>query len=172
MSVLTPTIPERGGLLAEAVASVRGQTYRHYEHLILEDTEGAGCAITVNRLAAAAQGRWLFILADDDLLLPSCLQAHLNGAEGADIVYSPPAVWGEDQTQFHGSPPGIPSASLIRTELWRTLNGYDERLPRTEDRDFYTRAMERGAVFNRVPGPTWLYRFWGGNKSRDHPPAP
>lgn len=172
ISVLTPTIPERTWMLLEARKSVLAQTYplQDYEHLVLEDTDHEGCAKTVNRLAARAHGDWLFILADDDLMLPACLMAHIQGCRGADIVYSPPIVWGEDGAQFCGEPPNIPSASLIKAALWRSLGGYNEDLGNSEDRDFYRRAMEKDAVFSRVNGqPTWLYRFWGGNKSRHLP---
>lgn len=167
--MVTPSIPERHELLVECVASVREQTLQtwQYEHLVLVDTEREGCSKTVNKAAAEARGDWIFLLADDDLLLPGCLKHHLAFSEQADIVYSPPLVWGEDYPQFHGSPPTIPSTCLIRAELWRTLNGYDERLGATEDRNLYERAIERYARFVRADQqPTWVYRFHGRNKSR------
>lgn len=167
VSVITPTIPERRGLLQECVASVRAQLFPDWEHLILCDDEHSGCATTVNDLARAAAGDWLFILADDDMLLPGCLREHLR--VGGDIVYSPPLVWGEDAAQFHGSPPAIPSASLIRMSLWRSLGGYNTDLARAEDREFYERADREQAVFTRVDHPCWVYRFHGANKSRSNP---
>ena len=167
VSVLTPTIPERRRLLRECEQSVWWQTFHGWEHLILEDTDRLGCAPTINRLAEAALGEWLFLLADDDLMLPGCLWAHLKLADGADVVYAPPLVWGEDAAQFHLSPPYIPSSSLIRAELWEKLGGYNDLMARTEDRDFYERAMAVGARFVRADThPCWVYRFHGGNKSR------
>lgn len=145
------------------------QTYplSDYEHLILEDKDREGCAKTVNHLAANARGDWLFLLADDDLMLPGCLMAHVQASRGADIVYAHPIVWGEDGAQFHGSPPHISSTALIKTSLWRRLGGYDEGFARTEDRDFYERAMASDAKFSWVGNqPCWMYRFHGGNKSR------
>jgi glycosyltransferase involved in cell wall biosynthesis len=164
VSVITPTVTERALLLRECKASVRSQTFPEWEHLILEDTERHGCSVTVNELVRAAAGEYLFLLADDDMLLPGCLEHHLR--ERADVVYSPPLVWGEDSAQFHGGPPNIPSSSLIKASTWRALGGYDERRQGTEDMDFYQRALERQASFVRIEYPCWIYRFHGANKSR------
>lgn len=169
VSVLTPSVPERAHMLAEACASVAAQTCRDWEHLTLVDDDYAGCARTVNRLAEEAVGEWLFILADDDLLQPGCLQAHLDAVpDGADVIYGPPTVEGEDPGQFCGGPPGIPSASLIRWTLWEHLGGYDERLREREDRDLYERALGLGYRFHRIPDGMWTYRLGHplGNKSR------
>jgi GT2 family glycosyltransferase len=147
--------------------SVEAQTFLRYEHLVLLDRGRAGCSATFNALASAARGEWLFILADDDLMLPGCLERHLDASADADIVYAPPLVWGEDSAQFRMGPPGIPAVVLIRKEWWRKLGGYDERLGQQEDRNLFIRAEQRQARFVRVPDyPTWVYRFHGGNKSR------
>ena len=169
ISVLTPTVPERGAMLVEAWRSVQEQTITSFEHLIHMDDLYEGCAVTMNRLAERAHGEWLLPLADDDLLLPDCLGAHLDGAAtGADIIYSPPIVEGEAPDGFHGTPPRIPSLALIRTSLWRQLGGYEVTLGQCEDYDFYMRATGQGARFHRIEGGTWIYRFHGANKSRGH----
>ena len=166
VSVLTPSIPERAGMLEEACASVQAQTYRGFRHHVFVDEDHRGCAWTVNQLAALAEGEWLFILADDDLMLPGCLAAHLAASGGADIVYAPPLVWGASAEGYRQGFPAIPSASLIRTSLWRQLGGYDENRQREEDRDFYVRAQAAGARVVRVAGePTWVYRIHAGSKS-------
>lgn len=171
VSVLTATIPGREHLLAENRQSVLAQTMRDWEHLTLLDHTRDGCSKTFNRLAAEAQAEWLFVIADDDLMLPGCLHHHLKHAADADIVYAPPLVWGDaDPQQFCGVPPAIPAVALIRTEFWRALGGYGEELADQEDRDFYHRAQRANARFVRFEdGPTWVYRFHQGavgNKSR------
>jgi hypothetical protein len=167
ISVLTPTIPERRRLLHECRLSVLAQTFPDREHLVLLDEEREGCSATCNTLARAAVGEWLFLLADDDLMLPNCLRAHLSASATSDIVYCPPLVWGEDHRQFWGEPPQIPSTMLIRKTWWHKLDGYSERATHTEDRFLYERAMEEGARFTRIEEPTWVYRLGhGGNKSR------
>lgn len=126
-----------------------------------------GCAVTMNRLADEAEGDWLLPLADDDLILPGCLEALLSAADAGDVVYAPPLVTGiENPWWFFQEPPVIPSFALIRAQLWHDLGGYDQEWNREEDRRLWTRALEAGAKFVRVNGqPTWVYRFHGGNKS-------
>lgn len=166
VSVLTPSVPERGEMLKECEQSVDAQTFRGWEHLVMVDSEYQGCARTVNRLAADAVSPWLFLIADDDLLLPNCLAAHLRESAGNDIVYSPPVVQGEPEEPFHGDPPGIPSTALIRRSLWDELGGYDVEKAQCEDYDFFERALIAGAKFGRLEEQTWVYRFHGKNKSR------
>ncbi len=166
VSVLTPSIPERRDLLRECEASVRAQTDGRWEHLIGIDRHHDGCATTINLLGLAARGEWVLPLADDDLLLPGALETLLADTDGADIIYSPPLVTGnEDRWWFYQAPPAIPSFALIRRELWDRLGGYNEALSREEDRDLWVKALDAGAVFKRVDAPTWVYRQWHGNKS-------
>jgi hypothetical protein len=156
-------------MLAELCESVDAQTFPLWEHLILVDEGYVGCSRTLNAIAETARAPYLFLIADDDLLLPTCLGDHLGEAlkgTGADVVYSPPQVEGEPDAPFHGDPPGIPAPALIRTSLWRELGGYDVQRAQCEDLDFFERALIAGAVFKRIEGPQWVYRFHGANKSR------
>ena len=165
--MLTPTIPGREELLEECRASVAGQTVQVHEHLTLLDDEGLGCSTIMNTLADHAKGDWLFILADDDLMLPRCLELMLSVAGGAQIVYSPPLVWGEDPQQFCQSYPNIPAVALIAKGFWDLIGGYDTDLLATEDREFWVTAAMRSPEIRRyADNPTWVYRFHGGNKSR------
>jgi glycosyltransferase involved in cell wall biosynthesis len=166
VSVLTPTVPERADLLRECERSVAAQTWPDYEHRILMDGDREGCAVTMNKLAAEAQGDWLLPLADDDLLLPGALASLLARFTEGDIIYSPPLVTGnEDRWWFYQAPPVIPSCALIRRSLWESLGGYDETLWHEEDRDLWVRALAFDAKFVRVDEPCWVYRLHAGNKS-------
>jgi glycosyltransferase involved in cell wall biosynthesis len=163
---MTPSIEGRERFRIECRQSVAAQTYRDFEHLVVVDSAREGCAVTMNRLAREASGEWLVPLADDDLLLPGALDTLLRHSQMADVVYSPPLVWGNGDTHFFGTPPQIPSFALIRASLWEELEGYDESRIREEDRDLWTRALNVGARFIRADSePTWVYRFHKGNKS-------
>ena len=175
VSVLCATLPERSAFLREHCASVKAQTLRSREHIVIVDTLREGFATVINRAAAASQGRWIFILGDDDMIVPGCLTNLVQAAEGHDgaVIYGPPLVWGEDGAQFCGEPPTIGPTALIPLQLWRSVGGYDESLDQQEDRDLWIRMQERGITFVRYDEqPTWIYRFWRkpngepGNKSR------
>lgn len=170
VSVLTATIPGRERLFWECLASIKAQTFGSFEHRALLDDHGDGFSKTFNRLAEQAVSEWLFILCDDDLMLPRCIEAHVAATEhDTDIVYAPPLVWGEDAAQFCGTPPNIPSTCLIRKSLFYDLKGYDESLTQREDFDLFERARGRRAKFVRVEDtPTWIYRLHPGSKSRNN----
>lgn len=166
VSVITATIPERKPLLVECEVSVQSQTFGGWEHLILEDVDREGCSVMVNRLVAEASGEWLFPLADDDLMLPRCLELLTAHAEEGDIIYSPPLVWGRPTEWFTQAPPAIPATALIKRDLWLELGGYDESAVREEDRKMWIKAVNAGCRFVRVDtDPTWVYRHHAGNKS-------
>lgn len=170
VSIITASIPERGAMLAECELSIQAQTWNplRIEHLIMVDEDREGCSAMVNRMAAIAQGDWLFFLADDDLALPRCIEAHMARTADAAIVYGPPLVWGiHDPWWYFQAPPAIPATALMRRDLFLELGGYDEQATREEDRGLWTRALTAGARFVRISdAPTWVYRLnHGGNKS-------
>lgn len=169
VSVLTPTIPSRADLLRECLRSVASQERDDVEHLVARDEAGEGCAVVMNRLAERARGEWVMPLADDDLLLPGAIDSLWPSTGAADVVYAPPLLWAPhipDPWWFFQAPPAIPSFALIRRSLWEDLGGYDESLKREEDRDLWTRALDRGARFVKFDAaPTWVYRIHDGSKS-------
>lgn len=167
ISVVTATIRGRERYLGECARSVEVQTHRDFQHLIELDDDSDGCSVMYNRLVGSATGDWVFVLADDDLMLPRCLETHWAHAADADVVYAPPLVWGlHDPWWFFQAPPVIPATALIRKSLWVELGGYDETAVREEDRGLWVKAVEAGARFVRAEGePTWVYRIHGRNKS-------
>lgn len=171
VSVLTPSIQERGKFRYQCGRSVRSQCFftapgAEVEHIVHLDLEQIGCAAAMNICAKRAKGEWFIPLADDDLLLPGAVESLLEQSADADIVYAPPLVTGnEDRWWFFQAPPAIPSFGLIRRTLWEQIGGYDESLAHEEDRDFWTKALDLGARFVRVDEPVWVYRQHSANKS-------
>jgi GT2 family glycosyltransferase len=190
IAVLTPSLPERGDMLAEAVASVRAQTLPPVAHLVGVDYDDAGIAGVLNLLGRAADAEWLARLDDDDLLDVNHLEVLAAAADGADVVYSWCRVAGRSGAGGPAPVPGvirnaewtpnelfdpavlrvrnfIPATTLVRRDLWERLGGWpgaDRRRPdHGEDYAFWLRALDARAIFRCVPQVTWTYRYHGAN---------
>jgi hypothetical protein len=159
-------------MLGQAMTSVRNQTVPPLEHIIGIDYERIGVVANTNRLCSLARAEWLLILADDDLLFPTCLEKLENAPGEGEVVYSEMRVEGEGWPEVgpgpsQGKVAGLPGTALIRTELWNRLGGYRaEHHP--EDLDFWNRANDAHAGFRYVPEVLWVYRIGHehGNISR------
>jgi hypothetical protein len=185
ITVLTPSLPERGDMLAECVASIVAQTRQPEAHLIGIDYARVGVAEMLNRLWPQADSEWIAVLADDDLADPAHLrvlaaQAALTEYGGpAGVVYSycrvtgrrdkwcpnrPFSAWALRQENY------VPATALIRKSLIEKLGGWRQPDEGYEDWDFWKRALDAEARFVCVQRITWTYRFHGGNTSaRDNP---
>ena len=189
ITVLTPTLPERSEMLAEAVGSVGSQTLCPEVHLIGVDHARAGIVPVVNKLARSATTEWVSRLDDDDLIDPQHFELLAAEADKGDVIYSwcrveqragvngvvPPAPdlialnWNPNQffdPDFMRQQNFIPaSGPLIRRSLVEEIGGWSDDRPigMWEDGDFWVRALNAGARFHCVPVITWTYRFHGGN---------
>lgn len=109
VSVVVPT-HNRPEMLAEALASVRAQTFTDYEIIVVSNGEGARQRLSYdvaqtyqarhyawpegnvsaarNFGIAVAKGEWIAFLDDDDLWLPSKLELQIEAAEriGVDMI--------------------------------------------------------------------------------------
>lgn len=173
ISVITASLPARGAMLAECMASVAAQTHRPLEHLVGVDHAGVGPAALRTRLLAAAGGEWVAIVDDDDLLYPQHLERLLAASAAADIVYPFCEVDGRDWSPNRAFDADalragnyIPITALIRTGLARSLGWREQAAHGWEDWDFWLRALDVGARFVCLPEVTWRYRFHGGNRSQ------
>jgi hypothetical protein len=147
IAVLTPSLPGRGDMLAEAMESVQAQTRHPSIHAIGIDHSRIGIGRMLNQLAAGVEAEWLARLDDDDLFKPNHLEVLSTGTEKADVIYTwcdvmprahegvmppvpavlGPAGWIPNQ-EFD---PGtllernyIPATTLIRKSLWQDLGGW------------------------------------------------
>jgi glycosyltransferase involved in cell wall biosynthesis len=110
---------------------------------------------------AAARGKWIAFLDDDDAWAPNKLRAQLDAAQaaGASFVYSGAIVVREGDCIMYGTPtpepeelgsrlrahssiPGGCSNVMARTELVRRLGGFDEGLAMLQDWDLWLRLAQ------------------------------
>ena len=149
IAVLTPSLPDRSEMLAEAVESVRAQSLRPCVHMVGVDYDDIGIGAMLNRLVGSTDAEWLARLDDDDLLEPNHLELLSSRAGEADVVYTwcdvrphaaegstpePPSVLGPDgwipNQEFSEdrlrSRNYIPATALVRRSLWETVGGWLE----------------------------------------------
>lgn len=176
VAVITATVPGREELLAEARASVAGQTIRA-EHVVVADDHRAGAwhARNVGARAAGPGVEWLAFLDDDDLLDPDHLEALLAEADrtGADVVYSPPRghrprgiaqPFDRDALEAGNY---IAVTSLVRRRAFDAVGGFPDTY--AEDYALWLLLARLGYRFARVDRPTWTYRRQTSSKSTARP---
>lgn len=175
VSILTSALPQRDEMLEEAKASVLAQECPgvEVEHLIAIDWDGEGAGPNLNRLLAMAEGDWVMVLDDDDLLKPNHLATVLgvDDLERFDVVYTLPEVRGGTFSQYHAPFDPIRLArrnivshnALMRRDLVRQVGGWNA--VRWFDWDLFRRLEQAGADFCQVRTVTWVYRLHGSNWS-------
>jgi GT2 family glycosyltransferase len=155
MELVTIIIPcyNYGWLLAETLDSVLGQTYPHWECIIIDDGStdttsavaqayqkrdsrfryyyqaNAGMSAARNHGLAIAKGNFVQFLDADDLLVPTklCVQtSYLRATPDADLVYG-------DVRYFRHGAPTIHSRSFdMKNDTWMAkVHGNDEALLNT-----------------------------------------
>ncbi len=169
VTVITPTVPERAELLAEAARSVTAQALAPRDHLIGVDLHRRGPAEIRNRLTRAADTDWVAFLDDDDLLDPNHLEVLAAHTDDADVVYpwcrlDPPDAIGDQFYNNHFDRDALrdrgifPVTVLARRDALLAAGGF-RPTDRYEDWGLWNRMADRDARFRCVPEPTWTYRF-------------
>lgn len=189
ITVVTATLGRRPEMLAEAVDSVRGQTYTEWEHVIVDDgsfsvgpVEGArvltvphrGLGPARNAALEVAGGDAIALLDDDDLWSPGHLATvwEVMVGTGADVVYADCDEVGRRdgyRTVVRDFDPDrlehenficVP-ATLVRTAALRSVGGF--AAGPLEDWETWKRMARRGCRFVHVPVVTVTYRFHTDN---------
>ncbi len=160
---------------------------RYLDRITYIYQENAGVSAARNRGLEQAQGRYVCFFDADDWMYPENLAkkvAHLEDHPGDVLVHSHVAVTdeqlnrtGEVLTGMTGdvvrdlmgyAPPAIPgvSSSVLRTDVVRTVGGFDTGLSTSADFDFWIRVALRGSVAS-VPEVLVFYRRHGDSMYAD-----
>jgi glycosyltransferase involved in cell wall biosynthesis len=187
--VIVPTV-DRPALLREAIDSVLAQTLTDFEIVVVgsgiaEDgglpadprirwvrlPTRSGPAAARNAGVAAARGRSICFLDDDDLYTPDRLALAARGLEGAPVAVCWQRFADRDLgavTTLHGDVGDSildgPTPSLGATAVRRdTVVPFDERWQAVEDVEWWLRIAQRSAV-TTVPEVGYLVRRHDGER--------
>jgi len=167
-------------LVAEAVASVREQTYRDFEAIVVDDgssdgtwdviqqlgrdwpelrtmrIEHAGLAAARNAAIAEMTGEWIALLDSDDIWLPEKLarcMAYLDEHPDLSIVYTPMAPIRMDGTPMEGHSKPC-KAGWLAAELFQSIFVHDPAAV------FHKRVIEKCGPFNESIPVSIGHDFW------------
>lgn len=173
ITVLTASLPERAGMLAENVASIATQSLAPTAHVVAVDYARVGGAATYNALLAAVETDWFCCLDDDDTADPDHLEKMAAEADTGDwdVVYTWCRSEGRDFTQYNrgfdprivGTDSIVPITALCRTRLMRKVGGFPDTWD--YDRAAWVAVHKAGGRFIAIPEVTWVYRYHGANQS-------
>ena len=189
ITVLTATLGRRPEMLAEAIASVRAQTFADWEHVVVDDgsfsvgeLEGVrvvrvthrGLGPARNAGLAVARGEAIALIDDDDLWYPHHLATVWEAMRvtRADVVYADCDEVGRRDGHHIAVRPFdgdllarenficVP-ATLVRTAALRAAGGFPAGS--LEDWGLWKAMHARGARFHFVAQRTVAYRFHEDN---------
>lgn len=207
VSVVVPS-RNRAALLARTLRSALAQRDVALEVVVVDDGSDDDTPATLARLAdprvtvlrhphalgvsaarndgvAAASGRWVAFLDDDDLWSPDKIAAQLRALEssGRSWAFSGSVTFTNDGRIVAGAPPptaewiaaGLPrrnavpagaSNVIVRADALRTAGGFDRALRHMADWDLWIRLARLGSPAV-VRAPHVAYRLHDGNASAD-----
>ena len=193
-SLVSVVIPVYNGerFLGEAIDSIRAQSYRPLEIIVVDDgsTDGtarvaksyspvvyvyqanSGQAAARNHGVELASGEFLAFLDADDVWMPDKLSRqmaaiasdpNLDSVFGNAEQFLEPGTSGVLPPAFHVLPAQLPSAMLIRREKFQQVGGYLPGWKVAEAVDWYARALEFGLKMSTLDRVVYRRRIHGGN---------
>jgi glycosyltransferase involved in cell wall biosynthesis len=177
ISVIIPYVRNRG-YLREAIASVEAQTYTDWQ--IIEVMHDKTQGYNINRGLEIANGDYIKILHDDDILPPNSLMDLYEGVQGYDFVCGDQMTFGDemycpDPHIYCGRVPDFKTmlegniiyggTTLYDRYVLDAVGGYDESLHTGEEYDLHLRLLSKNHTCNYIKRTVHHYRLHEFNKS-------
>ena len=180
ISVIIPYVKDRG-YLREAIASVEAQTYSDWQivEVMHDKTQGEN----INRGLQIADGEFIKVLHDDDILPPNSLMDLYEGIQGYDWVCGDMELFGDKMFcpnpasayPLTMSPPTLKrmlkknyiagGTTLYRKDVLLEVGGYDATLFTGEEYDLHLKLLSKNYKCNYIGRIVHSYRLHGYNKS-------
>jgi len=177
ISVIIPYVKDRG-YLREAIASVEAQTYSDWQivEVMHDKTQGEN----INRGLQIADGEFIKVLHDDDILPPNSLMDLYEGIQGYDWVCGDHQTFGDkvfcpNPEIWKGCNPTLEGmiecnqiaggTTLYRKDVLLEVGGYDITLFTGEEYDLNLKLLSKNYTCNYIGCVVHNYRLHGYNKS-------
>ncbi len=145
---------------------------------VLRSPGNAGIARATNFGLRAARGAYVAFMDHDDVIEPDAVYRLAQAAQStnADLVYSDEAITTEDISSvvevrarpafswdYYVSHPYFVHMIAVRTNVARSVAGWDEAMPISADVDFVLRVIEASKIVTHVPAVLYRWRTHGGS---------
>ena len=176
ISVIIPYVRDR--YLGDATMSVRMQTYEDWEIIPVcaDRTQGAN----INRGLRNANGEYIKILHDDDMLPRTSLQDLYDGIQGYDWVCGDHQTFGDkvfcpSPGIYKGKLPTLEEmlkgniigggTTMYNKDVLLSIGGYDSTLFTGEEYDLHLKLLSKNYTCNYIGCVVHHYRLHEFNKS-------
>jgi glycosyltransferase involved in cell wall biosynthesis len=194
VSVIIPVGPGHERYVLDALDSVRSQTFRWWEAIVVNDTGGPlpglpawahvvhttgaiGAGAARNFGMAAARGETFVFLDADDYFQPEALELmYVEQHRVGGFVYTD--WYRHDTGEVHHAPEWDGCDSVLRQlpwpvtcmyprAVWEKVGGFDEELPAWEDWDFALKVVAADYCGTRLAVPLFHYRMDTGRRREE-----
>jgi len=176
VSIIIPCNEDRG-FLADTVKAAEIQTYPHVEIIVSKSSGSA--SYNINQGIKKANGKYIKLCADDDLLTPNCIEDSLKAIDGFDFIHGNAINFWSNGTEQ----PYIPiikyptlqdmininvihgGTIMYRRDCFDRFGGFDETLSCAEEYEFNMRLLSKGCKVNYCNSYLQRYRRHKNQKS-------
>lgn len=169
VSVIIPYATYHTSIVDQAIAAAKSQSLP-CEVIPVHDTDSRGAGCTRNRGVALSNSLFVVFCDADDVLREDAIERLVSSYQRGHYVYCD-NIQGDSLHQTPDRCGYVDGSwhvvtSLIPTNAFKFVGGFDESLPALEDKDLFLRLQAHGCCGVRCPYPLLKYTA-GGKRSLD-----